>query len=71
MSTPEPRVSFQMASMRPSGATDMVPNHCQWPGSAASSLTRTGVLHVSPLFSLRQKCTSIGSGPGGSMEVNR
>ena len=54
------RVSSQTTSMRPFGATDIVPNHCQAlvPGS---SLIRTGELHVDPPFVLRKNLTSRGS----------
>ena len=56
------RVSFQTTSIRPFGATDIVPNHCQAvvPGS---SLMRTGALQVAPPFVLRMKCTSSGIRP--------
>ena len=53
-------------SMRPFGATDMVPNHCQ--ASRPSVCTATGALQVAPPSSERMKWTSIGSESGGSTE---
>jgi hypothetical protein len=54
-------VSSHTTSIRPFGATDIVPNHCHAdvPGS---SLTRTGALHVTPPSVLRENITSMGSG---------
>ena len=57
----EPRVSFHTASIRPSGETDMVPNHWKARVPVASSLTRTGALQVWPWSVLRLNMTSIGS----------
>src|SRR5438105_15873175 len=57
----EPRVSFHTASIRPSGDTDMVPNHWNAWVPAGSSLTRTGVLQVWPPSVLRMNMTSSGS----------
>ena len=44
------RVSFQMTSMRPPGATAWAPNHCQPLTLGGSSLTRIAALHVLPSF---------------------
>ena len=56
-----PRVSFHTASIRPSGETDMVPNHWNARLPVGSSLIRSGALHVTPPSVLRTNCTSSGS----------
>src|SRR5262245_31172066 len=60
--------SFQIASMRPLGATDIVPNHWDESSPAGLLLTRIGALQVSPSSVLRMNMTSSGSGPGGSTD---
>src|SRR5215207_7552419 len=61
-------VLFQIASMRPLGATDIAPNHWYVGSPAGLLLTRMGVLQVSPSSVLRMNITSSGSGPGGSTD---
>src|SRR3954454_22495863 len=63
-------VAFQIASMRPLGATDIAPNHWYEGSPAGLLLTRIGLLQVLPSSVLRMNITSRGSGPGGSTDCS-
>ena len=63
-------MSSQIASMRPPGATDIVPNH--WYALVpTSSLILTDELHVLPPSVLREKRTSAASLPEGFTVARR
>jgi hypothetical protein len=52
------------------GATENVPNQCQWFWKLASSLTRIGALKVNPPSVLRTNITSVVVRLGGCTLAN-
>src|SRR5437899_2776878 len=53
------RVSYQTESMRPLGATEIVPNQCHLFWGLGSSLIRIGALKVWPPSVLRENMTLV------------
>jgi hypothetical protein len=59
------RLSFHTESIRPFGATPIVPNQCHLLGLTGSSLMRCGALNVAPPLVLRANITSVPLPPKG------